>query len=144
MNKMHLIFIILLHLEQIEKSKNTTHHKQTKHKFPNDDGNFVDDPWYLTKTSKGKMIKSIKSVILPTRFGVNFKKAFTKGNELAGMKTHDWHNFLRVRMCTMVEVIYIIYYIPLELFYFFHLFYIPCVINQLEHSVCSIYYASTF
>ena len=87
-----------------------------------DDGNFVDDPWSLTKEGKGQKIKSIKSVRFPTRFGVNFKKAFMKGNELVGMKTHDWHNFLRMRMCKLVEVIYIIYYMPLKLFYFFHLF----------------------
>ena len=90
------------------------------------------------------MIKSIKSVRFPTDFGVNFKKEFTKGNELAGMKTHDWHNFLRVCMCTLIEFNYIIYYMPLKLFCFFHLFYISCVINQLEHSICSTYYQSSF
>ena len=56
------------------------------HLWPYDDGNFVDDPWSLTKEGKGHMIKSIKSVRFPTGFGVNFKKAFMKGNELAGMK----------------------------------------------------------
>ena len=114
------------------------------HLWPDDDGNFVDDPWSLTKEGKGQKIKSIKSVRFPIGFGVNFKKAFTKGNELAGIKTHDWHNFLRVHMCIMVEVIYIIYYMPLKLFCFFHLFYISCVINQLEHSICSTYYQSAF
>ena len=89
------------------------------HHWPDDDGNFVDNPWSLTKEGKGEMIKSIKSVRFPTSFGVNFKKEFTKGNELDGMKTHDWHNFLRMRMCKLVEVIYIIYYMPLKLFYFF-------------------------
>ena len=114
------------------------------HLWWDDDGNFVDDPWSLTKEGKGKMIKSIKSVRFPTYFGVNFKMAFMKVNELAGMKTHDWYNFLRVRMCAMVEFIYIIYYMPLKLFYFFHLFYISCVINQLEHSICSTYYQPAF
>ena len=66
------------------------------HLWPNDDGNFVADPWSLTKEGKEKMIKSIKSVRFPTGFAVNFKNAFSKGNELVGMKTHDWHNFLRV------------------------------------------------
>ena len=78
------------------------------HLWPNDDSNFVDDPWSLAKEGKGNMIKSIKSVRFLIGFGVNFKKAFTKGNELVGMKTHDWHSYLRVRMCTVVEIIYII------------------------------------
>ena len=108
-----------------------------------DDGNFVDDPWYLTKEGKGKMIKSIKSVRFPTDFGVNFKKEFTKGNEFAGMNTHDWHNFLRVCMCTLIEVIYITYYV-FKIILFFHLFYISCVINLLEHSICSTYYLPSF
>ena len=76
------------------------------HLWPDDDSNFVDDPWSLTKEGKEKMIKSIKSIRFPTSFGVNFKKAFKKGNELAGMKTHNWNNFLRVCMCTLIEVIY--------------------------------------
>ena len=29
------------------------------HHWTDDDGNFVDDPWSLTKEGKGKMIKSI-------------------------------------------------------------------------------------
>ena len=59
------------------------------HLWLDDDGNFVDDPWSLTKEGKGQMIKSLKSIRFPTSFGVNFEKAFMKGNDLAGMKTHN-------------------------------------------------------
>ena len=85
------------------------------HLWPDDDGNIVNDPWSLKNEGKGHMIKSIKLVRFPTGFGVKFNKAFMKGNELAGLKNHDWHNFLRVSMCALIEVIYIIYYI---LYYF--------------------------
>ena len=93
------------------------------HLWPDYNGNFVDVPWSLSKEGKLQMIKSIKSVRFPIGFGVNFKKAFTKGNETTGMKTRDWHNFLRVHMCTSVNIIYIIYYNPFKcfMFYFFYL-----------------------
>jgi len=93
------------------------------HLWPDDNGNFADDPWSLSKEGKGQMIKSIKSVRFPTSFGVNFKKVFTKGNELIGMKTHDWHNFLRVCKFILIDIIYIINYIFLKLFFFIYFLY---------------------
>ena len=44
------------------------------HLWLDDDRDFVDNPWSLTKEGKGQMIKSIKSVRFPIGFGVNFKK----------------------------------------------------------------------
>ena len=48
------------------------------HLWTDDNGNFVVDPWSLTKEGKREMIKSIKSLKFPTSFGANFKKAFKK------------------------------------------------------------------
>ena len=81
-----------IHGKQLDKLKVRMDLKEVgrmPHLWPDYNGNFVDDPWSLSKEGKLQMIKSIKSVRFPTGFGLNFKKTFTKGNEITGMKTHD-------------------------------------------------------
>ena len=51
-------------------------------------------PWVLSKVEKQQVKKTISEFRTPTGLMHCLKGAFTKHDDLTGLKSHDWHNFL--------------------------------------------------
>ncbi|KAH9302853.1 hypothetical protein KI387_014436, partial [Taxus chinensis] len=69
------------------------------HLWPNPiDDSYSIGPWRLTNEEKRQVKSTIKEIKFPTGFAATLKNAFTRGKdeELTGLKTHDWHNLLKV------------------------------------------------
>ena len=54
-------------------------------------------PWVLTRQEISIINEWIRSIRTPTGYGASLQNMFTMDdNSLSGLKTHDWHNFIKV------------------------------------------------
>jgi hypothetical protein len=65
-------------------------------------------PWLLTKKQSNDVKEVIQRIKFPTGFASNIKNILMKNGEFGGVKTHDWHTFIKV-----IILIYIFIYIGL-------------------------------
>ena len=65
-------------------------------------------PWLLTKQQSNDVKEVIQRIKFPMGFASNIKNILTKKGEFGGVKTHDWHTFIKV-----IILVYIFIYIGL-------------------------------
>jgi hypothetical protein len=53
-------------------------------------------PWLLTEQQSNAVKEVIQKMKFPTGFCSNIKNILTKRGDFAGVKTHDWHIFIKV------------------------------------------------
>ena len=53
-------------------------------------------PWCLTKQHSNIVKEVIKKIRLPMGFSSNIKNFLMKKGDFGGVKTHDWHTFIKV------------------------------------------------
>lgn len=54
-------------------------------------------PWLLTEQQSNAIKEVIRKIQFPTRFIANINNIIIKKGEFgSGMKTHDWHTFIKV------------------------------------------------
>ena len=53
-------------------------------------------PWLLTEQQSNAVKEVIQKMKFPTGFCSNIKNIVTKRGDFAGVKTHDWHIFIKV------------------------------------------------
>jgi len=53
-------------------------------------------PWLLTEQQSNAVKEVIQKMKFPTGFCSNIKNIVTKRGDFAGVKTHDWHVFIKV------------------------------------------------
>jgi len=53
-------------------------------------------PWLLTEQQSNALKEVIQKMKFPTGFCSNIKNIVTKRGDFAGVKTHDWHVFIKV------------------------------------------------
>jgi hypothetical protein len=63
-------------------------------------------PWLLTEKQSKDVKEVIQKIKFPTGFSSNIKNILTKKGDLGGVKTHDWHTFIKV-----IILVYIFVYI---------------------------------
>ena len=83
----------------------------------NNDGLQNNLPWLLTEKQSNGVKEVIQKNKFPTGFCSNIKNILMKKGEFGGVKTHDWHTFIKV-----IILVYIFIYIGLVdilLFLFF-------------------------
>jgi hypothetical protein len=62
----------------------------------NNDGDKNNLPWLLKEKQNNGLIEVIQKIKFPMSFCSNIKNILTKKGELGGVKTHDWHTFIKV------------------------------------------------
>jgi hypothetical protein len=65
-------------------------------------------PWLLTKQQRNDVKEVSQRIKFPTGFASNINNILTKKGEFGGVKTHDWHTFIKV-----IILVYIFIYIGL-------------------------------
>ena len=58
-------------------------------------------PWMFTKQQSNVVKEVMRKIKFPTRFCANLKNIITKKSDFAGVKTHDWHVFIKVIIIVM-------------------------------------------
>jgi hypothetical protein len=53
-------------------------------------------PWLLTEQQRNDVKEVIQRIKFPMGFASNIKNILTKKGEFGGVKTHDWHTFIKV------------------------------------------------
>ena len=53
-------------------------------------------PWLLTEQQSNVVKEVMQTIHFPTGFCANIKNIITKKGDFAGVKTHDWHVFMKV------------------------------------------------
>ena len=72
----------------------------------NRDGDLNNLPCLLTKKQSNDVKEVIQRIEFPTGFASNINSNLTKKDEFGGVKTHDWHTFIKV-----IILVYIYRYI---------------------------------
>ena len=62
-------------------------------------------PWLLTEQQSNVVKEVIQKMKFPTGFCSNIKNIVTKRGDFAGVKTHDWHVFIKV----IISVYFLLY-----------------------------------
>lgn len=58
---------------------------------------YMPAPWVLTKQEINTVNERMRSIRTPTGYGASLQNMFTMDDTaLSGLKTHDWHNFMKV------------------------------------------------
>jgi hypothetical protein len=71
-------------------------------------------PWLLTEQQSNDVKEVIQRIKFSMGFASNIKSILMKKGEFGGVKTHDWHTFIKV-----IILVYIFIYIGLiDLFFF--------------------------
>jgi hypothetical protein len=52
--------------------------------------------WLLTEQQNNDVKEVIQRIKFPTGFSSNINNILTKKGEFGGVKTHDWHTFIKV------------------------------------------------
>ena len=65
-------------------------------------------PWLLTEQQSNAVKEVIQKMKFPTGFCSNIKNILTRKGDLGGVKTHDWHIFIKV-IITLVYIILLYY-----------------------------------
>ena len=58
-------------------------------------------PWMFTKQQSNVVKEVMWKIKFPTGFCANLKNIITKKGDFAGVKTHDWHVFIKVIIIVM-------------------------------------------
>jgi hypothetical protein len=53
-------------------------------------------PWLLTEQQSNIVKEVIQKIRFPTGFSSNIQNILTKKGDFGGVKTHDWHTFIKV------------------------------------------------
>jgi hypothetical protein len=53
-------------------------------------------PWLLTEKQSNIVKEVIRKIRFPTGFSLNIQNILTKKCDFGGVKTHDWHTFIKV------------------------------------------------
>jgi len=53
-------------------------------------------PWLLTEQQSNSVKEVIRKIRFPTGFSSNIQNILTKKGDFGGVKTHDWHTFIKV------------------------------------------------
>jgi hypothetical protein len=86
-------------------------------------------PWLLTEKQSNDVKEVIQRIKVPTGFASNIKNILMKKGKFGGVKTHDWHTFIKV-----IILVYIFIYIGLIDFFFFFL---STLVETNNDSFCS-------
>jgi hypothetical protein len=62
----------------------------------NSDGDRNSLPWLLTEQQSNDVKEVIRRIKFPMGFSSNINNILTKKGEFGGVKTHDWHTFIKV------------------------------------------------
>jgi hypothetical protein len=74
------------------------------HSNSDGDQNISTLPWLLTEQQSKDVKEVIQKIKFPTGFSSNIKNILTKKGELGGVKTHDWHTFVKVIILVYIFV----------------------------------------
>jgi hypothetical protein len=74
-------------------------------------------PWLLTEQQSNVVKEVIQKIRFPTGFSSNIQNILTKKGDFGGVKTHDWHTFIKV----IIRYINILVYIFLVIVFFSNL-----------------------
>ena len=55
-------------------------------------------PWLLTEQQSNDVKEVIRRIKFPTGFSSNINNILMKKGEFCGVKTHDWHTFVKVML----------------------------------------------
>ena len=58
-------------------------------------------PWMFTEQQSNVVKEVMRKIKFPTGFCANLKNIITKKGDFAGVKTHDWHVFIKVIIIVM-------------------------------------------
>jgi hypothetical protein len=53
-------------------------------------------PWLLMEQQSNIVKEVIRKIRFPTRFSSNIQNILTKKGDFGGLKTHEWHAFIKV------------------------------------------------
>ena len=58
-------------------------------------------PWMFTEQQSNVVKEVMWKIKFPTSFGANLKNIINKRGDFAGVKTHDWHIFIKLIIIVM-------------------------------------------
>ena len=61
-------------------------------------------PWLFLEQQRKYVKEVFEKIKFPTGFSSNMKNILTKKCELGGVKTHDWHTFIKVIILVYIFV----------------------------------------
>ena len=68
-------------------------------------------PWLLTKQQSNDVKEVIQRIKFPTGFASNINNILMKKGEFGGVKTHDWHTFIKVINQFSIHIYILVLYI---------------------------------
>ena len=68
--------------------------------------NYNNIPWLLTEQQSNDVKEVVRRIKFPTGFASNINNILTKKGDFSGVKTHDWHTFVKVIFLVYVFVCY--------------------------------------
>jgi hypothetical protein len=77
----------------------------------NNDGDKNNLPWLLTEQQNNGVKEVIQKIKFPTGFCSNIKNFLMKKGEFGGVKTHDWHTFIKVINHFSIHIYILVVYI---------------------------------
>ena len=87
----------------------------------NNDGdqiNIKSLPWLLTEQQSNAVKEVIQKMKFPTGFCSNIKNILTRKGDFGGVKTHDWHIFIKVIIFLVYIYIGILQYCMFLVYFF--------------------------
>ena len=66
-----------------------------------DQVNIISIPWMFMKQQRNVAKEVMQKIKFPFGFCANLKNIITKKGDFAGVKTHDWHIFIKVIIIVM-------------------------------------------
>jgi hypothetical protein len=82
----------------------------------NSDGDRNNLPWLLTEQQSNDVKEVIQRIKFPTGFSSNINNILTKKGEFGGVKTHDWHTFIKVIILVYIFIYWS--YTSFKIFFF--------------------------
>ena len=65
-------------------------------------------PWLLTEQQSNIVKEVIRKIRFPTGFSSNIQNILTKKGDFGGVKTHEWHTFIKVIIFIRLYIIYLL------------------------------------
>ena len=65
-------------------------------------------PWCLTEQQKNIVKEVIRKIRFPMGFSSNIKNILMKKGDFGGVKTHEWHTFIKVIIFIRLYIIYLL------------------------------------
>ena len=66
--------------------------------------NIISLPWLLTEQQSNDMKEVIQKIRFSTGFSLNIQNILTKNSDFGGVKTHDWHTFIKVIIYVKISI----------------------------------------